>query len=121
MLKLLTITLTRSSSLLVDGDGGASLLPEVLERLLPLLTRPKLADLHGEVADIACRILSLLARTAPGLAAALARGTLTLFEGACLQHVGVEGRSPSALLLPLGRRPSPLFLLSRHPLSRAPA
>ncbi|KAL4421833.1 hypothetical protein ABPG77_001622 [Micractinium sp. CCAP 211/92] len=80
MLKLLTITLTRSSSLLVDGDGGASLLPEVLERLLPLLTRPKLADLHGEVADIACRILSLLARTAPGLAAALARGTLTLFE-----------------------------------------
>lgn len=83
MLKLLTITLTRSSSLLVDGDGGASLLPEVLERLLPLLTQPQLAELHREVADIICRILSLLDGTAPGLAAALARGTVTLFEGAC--------------------------------------
>lgn len=93
MLKLLTITLSRSSTLLSaggdgseggagGGDGGsASLLPEVLERVLPLLARPQLAELHSEVGDIICRILSLLHATAPGLAAALERSTLTLFEG----------------------------------------
>lgn len=80
MLKLLSITLSRFSTLLA-GDGGASLLPELLERVLPLLARPALRGLHAEVAAVLCRILSLLHVTAPSLAAALARGTLLLIEG----------------------------------------
>ncbi|PSC70468.1 serine threonine-kinase ATR isoform X1 [Micractinium conductrix] len=79
MLKLLSITLSRFSTLLA-GDGGASLLPELLERVLPLLARPALRGLHAEVAAVLCRILSLLHVTAPSLAAALARGTLLLIE-----------------------------------------
>ncbi|KAI3426356.1 hypothetical protein D9Q98_008728 [Chlorella vulgaris] len=81
MLKLLAITLSRSSTL-ISGDGH-SILPEVLERLLPLLTRADLARLHPEVTAITCRILSLLHTTAPPLLAALAQATTTLFEDVC--------------------------------------
>jgi hypothetical protein len=79
MLKLLSITLSRSSTLL-SGDGY-SILPEVLERLLPLLARTDLAQLHREATDVICKILALLHTTAPGLLAALVQGTHTLFEG----------------------------------------
>jgi hypothetical protein len=84
MLKLLTITLSRSSTLL-SGDNY-NILPEVLERLLPLLARPELAGLHPEVAGIVCRILTLLhaSSSTPGLLASLARGALALFEGVCV-------------------------------------
>lgn len=79
MLKLLSITLSRSSSLL--AGGSYNILPEVLERLLPLLASTHLADLHAETAVVVCRILSRLYVTAPGLLAALARGTQALIEG----------------------------------------
>lgn len=85
MLKLLAITLSRSSTLLT-GDNH-NILPEVLERLLPLLAIPSLASLHGEAGAVICRILSLLHGTSPGLLESLARGTAALFEGA-VQLVG---------------------------------
>ena len=97
MLKLLTITLSRSSTLL-SGDNY-NILPEVLERLLPLLARPELADLHPEVAGIVCRILTLLhaSSSTPGLLASLARGALALFEGG--NGVGGTGGIRPGLLL----------------------
>lgn len=94
MLKLLSITLSRSSTLL-SGDNH-NILPEVLERLLPLLAMPCLASLHGEAGAVVCRILSLLHATSPGLLQALSRGTAALLEGAgwecrvhgaaCMEH-----------------------------------
>lgn len=94
MLKLLSITLSRSSTLL-SGDNH-NILPEVLERLLPLLAMPCLASLHGEAGAVVCRILSLLHATSPGLLQTLARGTAALLEGAgwgcrvhtaaCMEH-----------------------------------
>lgn len=80
MLKLLSITLSRSSTLL-SGDNY-NILPEVLERLLPLLACADLAELHAEAGAVVCRILSLVHATAPALLGALARGTQTLVEGA---------------------------------------
>lgn len=89
MLKLLSITLSRSASLL--AGEGYNILPEVLERLLPLLARPHLAPLHADATAVVCRILSRLAAAKPdALLAALARGTATLIEGGC--WVGGAGR-----------------------------
>lgn len=79
MLKLLSIILARSSSLL--SCDSYSMLPEVLERLLPLLACAPLAELHAEAGAVIARILALAAATAPPLAHALARGAQTLFEG----------------------------------------
>ena len=60
MLKLLAITLSHSSTMLSDA-----VLPEVLERLLPLLARADLTGaLHADVAATAARILALLHATA---------------------------------------------------------
>ncbi len=102
MLKLLAITLSRSSTLL-SGDNH-NILPEVLERLLPLLAIPSLASLHSEAGAVICRILSLLHTASPGLLEALARGTATLFEGrfglgrlaCCESHSGCTVGTPAA-------------------------
>lgn len=96
MLKLLSITLSRSSTLL-SGDGY-SILPEVLERLLPLLARTDLAQLHREATDVICKILALLHTTAPGLLAALVQGTHTLFEGGAPLACGDGGVARVSLL-----------------------
>lgn len=105
MLKLLSITLTRGQQLL-SGDGY-SVLPDVLERLLPLLARPQLADLHAEAATIVARILSLMHATAPRALAALARATQALFEGAwgCCR-IRSRGLPGERCVLPFFRCPS---------------
>lgn len=89
MLKLLSITLSRSSTLL-SGDNY-HILPEVLERLLPLLAHSSLGPLHGEATAVVCRTLSLVHATSPPLLAALARGTQALVEGGWVPLEGPGG------------------------------
>ena len=99
MLKLLTITLSRSSTLL-SGDNY-NILPEVLERLLPLLARAELAALHAEVADVVCKILTLVHATAPSLLDAINHGAVMLFEGGRIRGLWASGavwRSTKKLL-----------------------
>lgn len=65
---------------MLSGDNHA-VLTELLERVIPILVRPRLAPVQHELADAITNILSILESSDQGLFSRLVRGFGMLLEG----------------------------------------
>ncbi len=79
ILRLVHHALTRMPSMFA-GDNR-TVLSEVLERVIPMLGRPQLAEVKTELIQTSTKILAILATVSPAQFCSIMRGFLEVFEG----------------------------------------